>query len=156
MSPNGDIVVDTNIHFTHDHLRLSNEKPSAIFRVKSISNMLMAEPSDAEAIIGIAIEPLQAVLDQVAAMGLNQGSSTSGTALTLARQSPVTSSSRLTDPTYLAQRIGQHLFNFLSSFAVSGAGGDSVIISMADLNSWYEKLVAKIKNGGTAFLEGGI
>ncbi len=116
----------------------------------------MAEPSDAEAIIGIAIEPLQAVLDQVAAMGLNQGSSV-GMALTLARQShaiPQSSSSRLTDPTYLAQRIGQHLFNFLSSFAVSGAaGGDSVIVSMADLNSWYEKLVMKIKNGGTAFLE---
>jgi len=59
----------------------------------------------------------------------------------------------LSDPTYLAQKIIQHLFNFLSSFSSSSTPSGSVLIQMADLRSWYEKLVAKIKNGGTAFLD---
>ncbi|KAF8333037.1 DUF775-domain-containing protein [Cantharellus anzutake] len=130
---------------------LSNEKPSAIFRVKSVSQALVAEPSDTEAVIGVSIEPFQAVLAQVASLSSNQA------ALVVTHPPTIlpSPSSRLADPTFLAQQIGKHLFNFLSSFAVSGmkGQGDSVVFSMADLNHWYEKLVMKIRNGGTAFLE---
>jgi len=143
---------------------ISNAKPSAIFRVRNAfaaknTGMLAlgatntSGTGDTDAVLGISIEPLDSVLAQVASIHASGSENTamSGTTFTaLSRRS-----NNLSDPTYLAQRIIQHLFNFLSSFSSSSTPNGSVLIQMGDLRSWYEKLVAKIKNGGAAFLDRG-
>lgn len=142
------------------YFRISNAKPSAIFRVRNAfatknTGMLalgatnMPGTGDSDAVLGISIEHLDSVLAQVASLHVSGSESMSGTTSTAL----LSRSINLSDPTYLAQKIIQHLFNFLSSFSSSSTPSGSVLIRMADLRSWYERLVAKIKNGGTAFLD---
>jgi len=108
----------------------------------------MAHTGDTDAVLGISVEPLGSVLAQVASIHVSGSESMTGTSSTALSRRSI----NLSDPTYLAQKIIQHLFNFLSSFSSSSTPSGSVLIQMA-LRSWYEKLVAKIKNGGTAFLD---
>ncbi|KAF9516091.1 hypothetical protein BS47DRAFT_1315532 [Hydnum rufescens UP504] len=137
---------------------ISNAKPSAIFRVRNAyaaenTGMLAlgvantVDTASTDAVLGISIEPLDVVLSQAASIHA-PWSENKAIPNILTRRSNAPS-----DPTYLAQRITQHLFNFLSSFSSSGAPDDYFLIRMADLRSWYEKFVAKIKNGGAGFLD---
>ncbi|KIJ37109.1 hypothetical protein M422DRAFT_33960 [Sphaerobolus stellatus SS14] len=126
---------------------LSNEKPSAIFRVRgsfsgagqaAFSAAASSDPSDFNAMLGLAIEPLAAVQEQCAA-----GTGASSSALT-----------KQLDPTALAERIVKHLFNYLSSFATSGSAvTPETYVPMGAITKWYESFLAKIKAGGTGFLE---
>ncbi|KAJ7893732.1 DUF775-domain-containing protein [Mycena olivaceomarginata] len=142
---------------------LSNDKPSAIFRLRggftpqqtasathsafssaSASagmGMGMQEdtPAAAEvtAILGLAVEPLPAIAAQLAAL-------------------PAASNAvaPLRDPTLLAERVVKHLFNYVSGFTGGSVGAD-VVVPMGLIVKWYESFVGKVRNGGVGFLERG-
>ncbi|KAJ3564396.1 hypothetical protein NP233_g8322 [Leucocoprinus birnbaumii] len=110
---------------------LSNEKPSAIFRLRGTFTSTPASSntqnaftstttanSDAEvtAVLGISIEPLEQVQAQV---------STLNSALVKPAQDLTK------DPSLLATRIVQHLFNYVSSFIdASGTASSNVMVPM--------------------------
>ncbi|CCA72516.1 hypothetical protein PIIN_06453 [Serendipita indica DSM 11827] len=127
---------------------LSNEKPSAIFRVRgtfgstqSASHQVILQSSQDQASttaqLGIAIETIDAVQSQISTL---QSAQTSG------------ASRPLTDPVALAEGIGKHLMNYLSSFGQSGPGGQ-VYVPIAAVGKWYESFINKVKAGGIGFLE---
>lgn len=141
----------TNLNFRD---RLSNEKPSAIFRLRgtfsastTVSNTTWANPAaptttdaDVTAVLGIAVEPLEAIQTQLDTLA-----------------SAVTKpSSSVNDATLLAERIVKHLFNYLSGF-VEGTNGMGVTpesyVQMRTITRWYETFMTKIRTGGTTFLE---
>ena len=133
--------------------RLSNEKPSAIFRLRgnfvsqssfsqaAFSNT--AQPTTGAgvtAVLGISIEPLPQIMEQVSA-------------LPSAVSKPVPAAS---DGAILAERIVKHLFNYVSGF-VSGSSGASLsldnMVPMSLIARWYESFLSKVKAGGIGFLE---
>jgi len=125
---------------------LSNEKPSAIFRLRgtwadSQSNSMVlasqiAPGADVVATLGISIEPVEAVQAQVAALP----------SATAAGQAQAAS----TNPTILAERIVRHLFNHLSSFETNI--GSQTLVPLAVIQKWYDNLQAKLRAGGAGFL----
>jgi len=54
----------------------------------------------------------------------------------------------------MAERIVKHLFNFISGF-VGGTGGvtPELAVPMSLIARWYDGFLAKVKAGGTSFLE---
>jgi len=82
--------------------------------------------------LGIAIEPIDTVMRQVSGMP--------------APSKPVS------DPTTLAESIGKHLMNYLSSFGESGPDGQ-MWVPMNLVGKWYESFMSKVKAGGIGFLE---
>lgn len=133
--------------------RLSNEKPSAIFRLRgtfsSSSNYTafgsMDAPSqpggEVTAMLGFSIEPLHQIQPQIDAI---HGSSSSVT--TLAKPSLAS------NPTLLAEKIVRHLLNYITSYTGS-APGSQTAVPMSMISKWYESLTSKIKNSGIGFLE---
>ncbi|KAJ7726956.1 hypothetical protein B0H16DRAFT_262533 [Mycena metata] len=147
---------------------LSNDKPSAIFRLRgtftpasatsnthsafSGSEAAMAMQQDPQsqlqaeqitAILGLSIEPLADIAAQLAALP-NMGAG--GGAVALAKPAP--------DPTLLAERVVKNLFNYVSGFTGGGAGvGADVAVPMGLIVRWYESFVGKVRNGGIGFLE---
>ncbi|KAI0342219.1 DUF775-domain-containing protein [Trametopsis cervina] len=132
---------------------LSNEKPSAIFRLRgnfsaqSSSNaqavfsgastpIADVSPSGVTALLGLAIEPLPQIMQEVASL-----------------QQPVVPKPQLPDASILAERIVKHLFNYLSGFASSGPLTPDVAIPMGTIIRWYESFTSKIRNSGIGFLE---
>lgn len=118
------------------------QKPSAIFSVRNsftAHNPLhpFSSTSDPEAAtLGIAIEPLADVLAQVA----NLRSSI---------PDPVQKSE---SALHLAEAIGKHFFNYLSSFAGGPLASDARI-PLAIITKWYESFLNKLRTTGTAFLD---
>jgi hypothetical protein len=82
--------------------------------------------------LGISIESIDAVMQQVSGMP--------------APNKP------LGDPVTLAESVGKHLMNYLSSFGESGPGGQ-VYVPMSSIGKWYESFISKVKAGGIGFLE---
>ncbi|EJD01996.1 DUF775-domain-containing protein [Fomitiporia mediterranea MF3/22] len=138
---------------------LSNDKPSAIFRVRgtfssttTLNRSAFQDPNNGmsdgvastgeTAILGIAVEPLSVIQAQLAS-------------IPSAAVAPRSSASALSDPTVLAEKIVKHLFNFISSFAVPPGGvmTPETYIQMSAITRWYESFVAKIQAGGVGFLE---
>ncbi|KAI0080465.1 DUF775-domain-containing protein [Panus rudis PR-1116 ss-1] len=134
---------------------LSNEKPSAIFRLRGTysdqstrahmfsgaSTPIGETPPEGSvtAILGIAVEPLPAIMEEMATL-----------------PSAVATKSNMPgamDPTVLAERIVKHLFNYLSSFVNGGVVTPETPIPMAAIVKWYETFVSKVRAGGTGFLE---
>ncbi|PFH48932.1 hypothetical protein AMATHDRAFT_64291 [Amanita thiersii Skay4041] len=136
---------------------LSNEKPSAIFRLRgtfqsstssdsttgtfsSLSTAANASlPTDVTAILGLAIEPLTQI-HQVLPTTLMKA---------IAPADPSK------DTAILAERIVKHQFNYINSF-IGGAASTrntDIAVPMSVLAKWYESILAKLKAGGTAFLE---
>jgi len=126
---------------------LSNEKPSAIFRVRGTfgvsdyaqsrrftqnfqqSQALIPGSTAAEsvtALLGIAIEPLDAVMSQISTLP--------------------SSAKSVADPVVLAERIARHLLNFTSSFGMTS-------IPQRAIEQWYESFCGKVRAMGTSFLE---
>ena len=140
--------------------RLSNEKPSAIFRLRgtftpsnpntNITTAFSTTPNgqntfqqqqsqDVTAVLGLSIEPLS----QIAVQVLSLPSSLVKAGADLTR-----------DPTVLAERIVKHLFNYISGF--TGGGGmmsPQAMIPMGVIAKWYENFLNKVKAGGVGFLE---
>ncbi|KAH7101245.1 DUF775-domain-containing protein [Auriculariales sp. MPI-PUGE-AT-0066] len=130
---------------------LSNDKPSAIFRLRgtytsessahsSLSTAMTvgSSSSSTDLMVGIALEPLSAILEQQQQSHL----STVATA-------PV-------NATDLAEKIVKNLFNYLGSFV---GGGDvrtldpSTGVPIGYVKNWYDGFMSKLRNGGTAFLD---
>jgi protein Hikeshi len=143
------LVIFTHIRST---CRLSNEKPSAIFRLRgnfvsqtTSSQAAFSNPAQptagasVTAVLGISIEPLPQIFEQVNALP---------SAMT--RPSPGPS-----DGAALAENIVKHLFNYISGF-VSGSGNSLSPDSMVPMNliaRWYESFLSKIRAGGVGFLD---
>ncbi|KAI6020093.1 hypothetical protein PISMIDRAFT_426188 [Pisolithus microcarpus 441] len=138
---------------------LSNEKPSAIFRLRStfstpasgtstpsaFTSATSSTTGDVTAILGLAIEPLETVLAQMAALPAHAINST---------LNPVSSSvTRPFDPTILAERIAKHLFNYVSGFVGMDNIGPDSLIPVGLVARWYENFTSKLRTAGTGFLE---
>jgi hypothetical protein len=139
--------------------RLSNEKPSAIFRLRGTftpsnpnttitaafstttngQNIFQQQQSqDVTAVLGLSIEPLS----QIAAQVQSLPSSLVKPGVDLTR-----------DPTVLAERIVKHLFNYISGFTGGGGMSPQAMIPMGVIAKWYENFLNKVKAGGMGFLE---
>jgi hypothetical protein len=133
---------------------IANEKQSAIFKVKesatqgintAVSNddlmvdddLSTSQASGAEIVVGISIEPVEAVQAQLAT--LKPQSSVSSNSLQLYSPPAQTRSVAAgTIPTkILAQRIIKNAFNFLSSF------GDTV--PLKSFENWWHKFEKRIE-----------
>ncbi|EDR10546.1 uncharacterized protein LACBIDRAFT_293582 [Laccaria bicolor S238N-H82] len=133
---------------------LSNEKPSAIFRLKgtgftsgtstinafSAFSQQGALQTDVTATLGLSIEPLSEIQLQM---------QTLPSALT----KPGVDMMR--DPTVLAERIVKHLFNYVSGFTGGAGMSPDVAVPMSVIAKWYESFMGKIRAGGVGFLERG-
>jgi hypothetical protein len=140
---------------------LSNEKPSAIFRLRGSftpsnpnntittafsttsldgQNIFQQQPQDVTANLGLSIEPLSQIAAQVQSLP----------SLLVKPGVDITR-----DPTVLAERIVRHLFNYISGFT-GGAGGfmsPEAMIPLGVIAKWYENFLNKVKAGGVGFLE---
>ncbi|XP_006455332.1 hypothetical protein AGABI2DRAFT_209781 [Agaricus bisporus var. bisporus H97] len=134
---------------------LSNEKPSAIFRLRGTfssntssnqshaaftSTSLMQTPgTDVTAVLGLSIEPL----DHIQAQMSNLNSALDKVTPDLTK-----------NPTILADRIVKHLFNYVSSFIGSSRTvTPDVVVPMSIIGKWYDSFMSKLKAGGVGFLE---
>ncbi|KIM54266.1 hypothetical protein SCLCIDRAFT_1222144 [Scleroderma citrinum Foug A] len=141
---------------------LSNEKPSAIFRLRSnfsapVSGMstpsafttaASSSTGAVTAILGFSIEPLEAIAAQMATLPTNAINA----ALNEAAASSSSSLTRSVDISALAEKIARHLFNYVSGFSGQNIGPDSVV-PMSVIARWYENFMGKLKAGGAAFLD---
>ena len=143
----------TTVHFVAPALhRLSNDKPSAIFRLKGTfapqSTNAHAVFTDAfsggsvdagvTAQVGIAIEPLDRIAEQLAG-----------------QQGALANPADTRAATLMAERVVRNLFNYLSSFVDGNPAAISpdVMVPMGMIAKWYENFVVKIRNQGVGFLE---
>ncbi|KAF9525256.1 hypothetical protein CPB83DRAFT_818788 [Crepidotus variabilis] len=130
---------------------LSNEKPSAIFRLRSTFSSsttsatqdrfssFLAAPNDVIAILGLSIEPLAQLQVQLASLQ---------SAGVLVESRP----DLTRDPAALAERIVKHLFNYISGFTGGGVTPE-VAVPMSLIAKWYESFLGKVRAGGVGFLE---
>ncbi len=125
--------------------RLSNEKPSAIFRLRGTFSeqstnthaiISGASSQGITAVLGIAIGPFPQLMNEVASLPS-----------TVAR-----SNSPVADATILAERIVKHLFNYVAGFA-GGTMTPETTVPLGIVARWYETFIAKVRAGGTGFLE---
>ncbi|KAI6025997.1 DUF775-domain-containing protein [Pisolithus marmoratus] len=138
---------------------LSNEKPSAIFRLRStfstpasgmntpsaFTSAASSTTGTVTAILGLAIEPLETIAAQMAALPTQTINSTLN-----ALSSSVT---RQLDPTILAERVAKHLFNYVSGFAGMENIGPDSLIPVGLIARWYESFTNKLRTVGAGFLE---
>ncbi|KAI7885435.1 uncharacterized protein EV154DRAFT_554761 [Mucor mucedo] len=121
---------------------LFNEKPSAIFRLKTKESAINNLQMSTSATLGISIEPIDVVQQQL---------------LTLSQ--PVTSSAlvkpgmNVTQVGEMAGRILENLFNYVTSFTVQnipvnaiplGQLTDNGYLPLKTFQSWYENLSRKL------------
>jgi hypothetical protein len=141
---------------------VSNEKPSAVFRVRGtfgfngtgggstaqgvfggIGGGGQEEP---QALLGLAIEPLDAIQAQIPPSSANSANSTS-------TSNALVKPPSIADATILAEKIVKHLLNYLGGFT-GGATGPNVMVPMNMFMKWYESFTGKIRaSGGIGFLE---
>lgn len=134
--------------------RLSNEKPSAIFRLRgTFTPGASAGPvafaggvnptvgGDVTAVLGIAIEPLSQIAPMLPDPGIANGSGA------------VVVGNRTADPGQLAEQVVKHLFNFISSFVGTGTVDAHTMVPMSAIVRWYEGFRTKLKNMGPGFLD---
>ncbi|KAL0089811.1 hypothetical protein J3Q64DRAFT_1675495 [Phycomyces blakesleeanus] len=123
---------------------LSNDKPSAIFRIRKNDLSLNQPPSSAT--LGISIEPIEVVQQQVANLTLQPR-----------QQQLVRPGANLTQAGTLSQRILENLYNYVTSFAVQEVpfqpGGMVVgqvveqgFIPLKVFQTWFENLGRKLTN----------
>jgi hypothetical protein len=134
------------------HHRLSNDKPSAIFRLRgtftannssithnTFSSYTQSQPSaDVTAMLGLSIEPLAQIQPQMETL-----------ASAVSRSVPELTK----DPSLLAERIAKHLFNFLSGFVEGSHITPETLVPINVVTKWYESFMNKVKASGTSFLE---
>lgn len=127
--------------------RLSNDKPSAIFRLRGTFSAQTSRPAlfnadsaptvDTTAILGIAIEPLPTIEAEMASLP----------------NAVARPNTPLPDATLLAERIVKHLFNYVSGFMGGGPITPESVVPMAMIAKWYEVFVGKVRNTGIGFLD---
>ncbi|KAG9076924.1 hypothetical protein FS749_011232 [Ceratobasidium sp. UAMH 11750] len=137
---------------------LSNEKPSAVFRLRgtyaaahhqshstiSSATAAMNTASDnVTAVLGIAVEPIPAVEAQIASSADNR-----------IVKAGAAGGSTLSDPAALAERVVKHLFTYLSSFVSDpGSLSPETVVPLNIIRRWYDSFLTKIRSGGVGFLE---
>jgi hypothetical protein len=129
-------------------LRLSNDKPSAIFRLRGTfipnaatathnaftSGLAPSDPTnDVALMLGLSIEPLAQIQPQLLA-------------LTPAQPRPVQDPTK--DPIVLVEKIAKHLVNYVSGFSEQGFNPAAMNI----IANWYQLFVGKVKATGLDFL----
>lgn len=127
---------------------LRNDKPSAIFRIRSASPApggTAAAPSSVTATIGISIEPDQIVDQQIATLpsSAQKQITTSGNGPHGTAGGSATEAAAQT----LAPQIAKNAFDYLSSFAP-----DSAPQTVPLLQKWIQQLERKLKAQGPDFL----
>lgn len=153
--------------------RLSNDKPSAIFRLRSAFSSISAPPSgistpsaftsaaplssapgQVTAILGLALEPLEAIAAQLATLSQTQvqnAMNITPTPTPIPSLAPITKSP---DPIVLAEKIAKHMFHYISGFVPAGTGiGPDSTVPMGIIARWYESFVGKVRAGGAGFLD---
>jgi hypothetical protein len=153
--------------------RLSNDKPSAIFRLRSAFSSISAPPSgistpsaftsaaplssapgQVTAILGLALEPLEAIAAQLATLSQNQvqnAMNITPTPTPISSLAPITKSP---DPIILAEKVAKHMFHYISGFVPAGTGiGPDSTVPMGIIARWYESFVGKVRAGGVGFLD---
>lgn len=153
---------------------ISNEKPSAIFRLRGTAVPVSTDPVNVmqsgpplqvipghvTATLGILCQTVDEVQQEMAT--LRQSITTTG----LSSMSDSTSSLPARPPTAqdtvaLAQKIAKNLFNYLSSFVppsnntTLGRASQGQWIEVGTVEKWYKNFEAKLKNGGVTFLDRG-
>lgn len=120
---------------------LSNEKPSAIFKLSAVK-MDLDQVTCIE--IGISIEPIL-VLEQQ--MMENSAASSSTTALVLASSAPPKA---LT----IAQRIGESMFNYITSFArpASAFEPSLSVVPVRTVQDWFNNLLKRATSDPEGFM----
>ncbi|KAI0800074.1 DUF775-domain-containing protein [Fomes fomentarius] len=132
---------------------LSNEKPSAIFRLRGTYSAQStnthavftdaandAGPSDVTAFLGLSVEPLPQIMQEVSVLP---------SSVAKAQANPVA------DATLMAERVVKNLFNYVSSFVGGNPSAISpdLMIPMGMIAKWYENFVSKVRSSGVGFLE---
>jgi len=154
---------------SHGNHRLSNDKPSAIFRLRSAFSStsgppsgiatpsafttvpISSDPGQVTAVLGLALEPLEAIAAQLAALPQSQAQNAMSITPT---STPMTSLAKAADPTALAEKIARHLFHYVSGFVPAGTGvGPDSVVSMGVVARWYDSFVGKVRAGGVGFLD---
>ncbi|EJU01675.1 DUF775-domain-containing protein [Dacryopinax primogenitus] len=147
---------------------LSNQKPSAIFRLRGIlpgqssatdTDMGMDDETGVSATsnssagdmaqIGLSIEPLDQVQQQVASLS---NVSTSKSLVPVRPQMPPQAQTA-SDPVYLTELILKNLSNYLTSFTHDNTLNPTNTVQIGIIQKWYENLMNKLRLRGTAFLE---
>ncbi|KAJ2829169.1 hypothetical protein FBU31_002754 [Coemansia sp. 'formosensis'] len=129
---------------------LSNDKPSAIFRLKAtITPEEAASMPGVNAELGISIEPIQAVEQQFQQMRQQSGGSN---ALVVAQQQQTPS---MPVALQFAERTLQSLFDYAMSFATRpdasmgafGSGAAAQVLPVKAFEDWYNSFQRKIQRG---------
>ncbi|KAF9476070.1 DUF775-domain-containing protein [Pholiota conissans] len=132
---------------------ISNDKPSAMFRVKSTFadnensaaynkfSVYSTPPTmqNVTAILGLSVEPMPQIQEQMQALAALQ---------------PYTSD-LLKNPAILSERIVKHLINYISGFTGGAALNSNMMIPVSLIERWYETFTRKLQAGGVGFLERG-
>ncbi|KAG0699076.1 DUF775-domain-containing protein [Suillus ampliporus] len=151
---------------------LSNDKPSAIFRLRSAfsstsappsgistpsaftSATLSSAPGQVTAILGFALEPLEAIAAQLASLPQAQAQSAMNITPASTPTSSLASIAKPVDPSALAEKIAKHLFNYIAGFVPAGTSiGPDSTVPMGVIARWYETFIGKVRAGGVGFLD---
>ncbi|KAG1743752.1 DUF775-domain-containing protein [Suillus paluster] len=151
---------------------LSNDKPSAIFRLRSAfsstsappsgistpsaftSPSLSSAPGQVTAVLGFALEPLEAIAAQLASLPQVQAQSAMNITPGSTPMSSLASIPKPADPSALAEKIAKHLFNYIAGFVPAGTNvGPDSTVPMGIIARWYETFMGKVRAGGVGFLD---
>ncbi|KAF7728735.1 hypothetical protein EC973_005572 [Apophysomyces ossiformis] len=105
---------------------ISNEKPSAIFRLRTTQPNTETFPIG-NATLGISIEPLEAVLQQQQAQQMQL----------------VVKSNQMNHAAQIAQKILENLYNYVTSFMQDSSEG---VLPLKAFQTWYDNLGRKLAN----------
>ncbi|ORZ07817.1 hypothetical protein BCR42DRAFT_382988 [Absidia repens] len=141
---------------------LSNEKPSAIFRIGGKGNnnsntnndtMMTDQAQPQTATVGISIEPMVTVEQQLSTL------QPTTTATSLVKSAPLgsqqSSSVSMTQVGQMASRVIENLYNYVTSFAVQDLPMDGVTLGqitergylpLPAFQKWYDNLSRKLAN----------
>ncbi|KAJ2077500.1 hypothetical protein H4R24_005092 [Coemansia sp. RSA 988] len=135
---------------------LSNDKPSAIFRLRSTVGTSNANSTNGTiAELGISIEPVQAVEQQVQ----QQAQPGSALALTTSAAAP-NSTVPLQTAKQFAERALQNLYDYVTSFATQpnasmgmfGSGATVQVLPVKVFDEWYNSFLRKLQHDPAAAL----
>ncbi|KAJ1818855.1 hypothetical protein LPJ60_004095 [Coemansia sp. RSA 2675] len=130
---------------------LSNDKPSAIFRLKAtITPEEAASMPGVNAELGISIEPIEAVEQQLQQMRQQPGASNNAMVVAQKQQSPSAQGAL-----QFAERTLQSLFDYAMSFATRpdasmgafGSGAAVQVLPVKAFEDWYNSFLRKIQRG---------
>ncbi|KAJ2850349.1 hypothetical protein IWW36_001966 [Coemansia brasiliensis] len=130
---------------------LSNDKPSAIFRLKSTAGSEYASMTGISAELGISIEPIQSIEQQ---MQQNQGALVPAAA---SQSGPVS----LQTAKQFAERTLQNLYDYATSFATKpdasmgmlGSGASVQVLPVKVFEDWYGMFLRKLQRDPAAAMQ---